>query len=106
MEEYPLRLTENFVLPVSAGTITLTQYEKKKIIRKKEDAKTEAFRLLQEYEKNLMEKGVQISANNVKIEVDHKTCISSGTLEIIEKIGKEVPVEQLELSKERTTENG
>ena len=57
-------------------------------------------------EKNLMEKGVQISANNVKIEVDHKTCISSGTLEIIEKIGKEVPVEQLELSKERTTENG
>lgn len=106
LEEYPLRLTENFVLPVSAGTITLTQYEKKKIIRKKEDAKTEAFRLLQEYEKNLMEKGVQISANNVKIEVDHKTCISSGTLEIIEKIGKEVPVEQLELSKERTTENG
>lgn len=53
-----------------------------------------------------MEKGVQISANNVKIEVDHKTCISSGTLEIIEKIGRDTPVEILEDSIERTTEDG
>ena len=53
-----------------------------------------------------MEKGVQISANNVKIEVDHKTCISSGRLEIIEKIGKDIPVEKLEDPIERTTEDG
>lgn len=53
-----------------------------------------------------MEKGVQISANNVKIDVDHRTCISRGNLEIIEKIGKETPVEILEQPKERTTENG
>lgn len=106
MEEYPLRLTENFVLPFSVGSVTLRQYEKKKILYKKEEAKAEAFRILQKYEKKLMEKGVQISANNVKIEVDHKNCISSGTLEIIEKIGKEVPVERVELSKERTIKNG
>lgn len=53
-----------------------------------------------------MEKGVQISANNVKIDVDHRTCISRGNLEIIEKIGKKTPVEILEQPKERTTENG
>ena len=43
-----------------------------------------------------MEKGVQIFSNNVKIEVDHLTCISRGTLEIIEKTGREVPIEKQE----------
>lgn len=105
-EEHPLRFTENFELPLSVGSVTLRQYKKKSVLRKEDEAKAEAFRILQKYEKKLMEKGVQIFANNVKIEVDHKNCISSGTLEIIEKIGKEVPVERMELSKERTTENG
>ena len=105
-EEHPLRFTENFELPLSVGSVTLRQYKKKSVLRKEDEAKAEAFRILQKYEKKLMEKGVQIFANNVKIEIDHKNCISSGTLEIIEKIGKEVPVERMELSKERTTENG
>ena len=61
---------------------------------------------LQLYEEKLIEKGVQISANNVKIEVDHKTCISKGFLEIIEKIGRETPVEIPEQPAERTTEDG
>ena len=52
-----------------------------------------------------MEKGVQISANNVKREVDHETCISKGSLEIIEKTGREVPIERREQPEERTTEN-
>lgn len=84
----------------------MNRYQKKKIIRTEQEAKTEAFCILQDYEEKLMEKGVQISANNVKIDVDHRTCISRGNLEIIEKIGKETPVEILEQPKERTTENG
>ena len=40
------------------------------------------------------------------IEVDHKTCISKGFLEIIEKIGRETPVEIPEQPAERTTEDG
>ena len=52
-----------------------------------------------------MEKGVQISANNVKIEIDHKTCISKGFLEIIQKTGTESPVERLEVPAERTAED-
>ena len=105
-EELPVKLTENFRLPVSTGRITMNRYQKKKIIRTEQEAKTEAFCILQDYEEKLMEKGVQISANNVKIDVDHRTCISRGNLEIIEKIGKETPVEILEQPKERTTENG
>lgn len=105
-EELPVKLTENFRLPVSTGRITMNRYQKKKIICTEQEAKTEAFCILQDYEEKLMEKGVQISANNVKIDVDHRTCISRGNLEIIEKIGKETPVEILEQPKERTTENG
>ena len=105
-EELPMKLTENFRLPVSTGRITMNRYQKKKIIRTEKEATTEAFCILQDYEEKLMEKGVQISANNVKIDVDHRTCISRGNLEIIEKIGKKTPVEILEQPKERTTENG
>ena len=106
MEEYPFYITENFALPVSVGKISVRAFEKKKEVYTESAAKAEAFRILQEYEEKLMEKGVQISANNVKIEVDHKTCLSSGTLEIIEKIGKDIPVEKLEDPIERTTEDG
>ncbi|WP_274421869.1 sporulation protein YqfD [Blautia sp. XA-2221] len=105
-EEFPVKLTENFKLPVSTGRITMNRYRKKKLMRTEKEAKAEAFSILQDYEEKLMEKGVQISANNVKIDVDHRTCISRGNLEIIEKIGKETPVEILEQPKERTTENG
>lgn len=105
-EEFPLRLTENFILPVSTGRITCIPYQKKTFSHTEQEAKAAAFQLLQNYEEKLMEKGVQISANNVKIEVDHLICVSRGTLEIIEKIGTEAPVEKLEQPEERTTENG
>ena len=70
-----------------------------------EEVRALAWRTLQLYEEKLIEKGVQISANNVKIEVDHETCISKGSLEIIEKTGREVPIERREQPEERTTEN-
>ena len=69
-------------------------------------AKKQAIQRLYAYEEKLIEKGVQISANNVKIEIDHKTCVSKGFLEIIEKIGEETPVEIPEQPAERTTEDG
>ena len=59
-EEHPLRFTENFELPLSVGSVTLRQYKKKSVLRKEDEAKAEAFRILQKYEKKLMEKGVQI----------------------------------------------
>ena len=52
-----------------------------------------------------MEKGVQISENNVKIDVNHTVCTSSGKLVVIEKTGMEAPVQQEE-EKERTAVDG
>lgn len=109
VEDFPLRITENFFLPVSFGKITDRKYKNQRFLRTEQEAKAAAFHILQQYEKKIMEKGVQIFSNNVKIEVDHLTCISRGTLEIIEKTGREVPIEKQEqpdLQLERTTENG
>ena len=98
-------LTESFKLPVSFGKITLYPYRWEKTEYSQEEVKAKAWQELQNYEEKLMEKGVQISANNVKIEIDHKTCISKGFLEIIQKTGTESPVERLEVPAERTAED-
>ena len=90
--EKVLRITENFVLPVSFGNITSKEYRLQEKTYSEEKAKSRAIEILHLYEEKLIEKGVQISANNVKIEIDHTTCISRGTFQVIEKIGEETPV--------------
>ena len=82
------------------------EYTLKKETLTEQAAKKQAIQKLYIYEEKLIQKGVQISANNVKIEIDHKTCVSKGFLEIIEKIGEETPVEIPEPPAERTTEDG
>ena len=104
-EEIPLRITENFCLPVSLYSFTSTQYRKVKSVHTKEEAKQLAEKKLHLFEKKLMEKGVQISENNVKIDVNHTVCTSSGKLVVIEKTGMEAPVQQEE-EKERTAVDG
>ena len=106
MEEEILRLTDSFRLPFTVGKITRKHYETVSREYTEKEVRALAWSTLQLYEDKLIEKGVQISANNVKIEVDHKTCISKGFLEIIEKIGRETPVEIPEQPAERTTEDG
>ena len=106
MEEKILRLTDSFRLPFTVGKITRKHYETVSREYTEKEVRALAWSTLQLYEEKLIEKGVQISANNVKIEVDHKTCISKGFLEIIEKIGRETPVEIPEQPAERTTEDG
>lgn len=105
-EEKQLFLTKSFRLPVFFGNVLQKQYETTERKYTQEEAEKLAWDQLKSYEEKLMQKGVQISANNVKIEVDHETCISRGFLEIIEKIGEETPVEIPEQPAERTTDNG
>ena len=104
--ERPLRITESYILPVWFGKAYSEKTEKQQKKYTAEEAKALAVQELQYEEKNLMEKGVQISANNVKIEIDYDSCIARGTLTVIEKTGTEIPVEIPEQSEERTSENG
>lgn len=106
VSEKQLRLTENYTLPAYFGKINSEKIKTVDAFYSKEEAKNIAIETLQDYEKNLIEKGVQISANNVKIEVDYDSCTASGTLTVIEKTGKEVSADIQELPEERTAENG
>ena len=106
IKESPFYLTESLKLPVVLGILTFQNYKNTENSMTSVEAKTLALEHLQLYEENLMEKGVQISENNVKIEINYEVCESRGTLTVITKTGKEVPVEQLPQPKERTPEDG
>lgn len=104
--ESPLRITENFTLPVYWGKSVSEKMQKVNAVYSKEEAKAIAVAALHDYEENLIQKGLQISANNVKIDIDYKSCTARGTLTVIEKTGKETAPEVQEQPEERTSENG
>ena len=94
--EHPLKLTENFYLPVTLGTISYEEYETYMENYTTEEARLLAETDLNEFLENLIEKGVQIVENNVKIEVGNNTCRAAGTIAALEEIGTAVPTEILE----------
>ena len=49
-----------------------------------------------EFLENLIQKGVQITENNVKIEVGRNTCTAYGTITAVEEIGSFAPTEVFE----------
>lgn len=102
----PLFRAGIFRFPVSFGIITTGKYEVQKEKLTEDAAKKQAIRRLYIYEEKLIEKGVQISENNVKIEINHQDCVSRGTLTVIEKTGREAPTEKKTQPKERTPEDG
>ncbi len=94
-------LTENFLLPVSYGMVTEMEYQKNRIRYSKEEANERANEKLILFLEKLLEKGVQICENNVKIECTDTMCISQGTLVVIEKIGVANPIPEISRSPER-----
>ena len=95
-----------FQVPFSLGIITTRRFELRKERLTEDAAKKQAIQRLYAYEEKLIEKGVQISENNVKIEINHQDCVSRGTLTVIERTGREVPTEKKTQPKERTPEDG
>lgn len=100
---HQMRLTENFRLPVFYGTTVDYASETRTFKYTKEGAEKKAREKLSLLLQTLSEKGVQISANHVKIEVNHSTCVAKGSLTVIEKAVKETPVEILEQPTERNS---
>ena len=102
--EYPLKLTENFYLPLTFGTTLYEEYEIYTESYSKEEATALAEANLKEFLENLIEKGVQIVENNVKIEVGTNTCTAYGTISAVEEIGSYKPADLLETIPEETQE--
>lgn len=87
-DEYHLKIGDTFYLPVVLYRKTYKEYEIVKRKYTKEEAVQTAENKLNEFCKNLTQKGVQIIENNVMIVADEKNCRASGTLKVIERIGK------------------
>ena len=91
--EVPVFLAENLKLPFTLGKEKRIAYQNKTITLQKEEMEELLWRYVQEYEQNLMEKGLQISENNVKIKVDAHSGTSSGTITVLRKVGEEQPIQ-------------
>lgn len=105
-EEQTVKLNESFILPFSYGRITLQQYKTVSLSYTQKQMEDTALEELYEYEKKLMQKGVQIFSNNVTIDFNHDKCITHGYLEIIEKTGTETSIQKHDSEIERITVNG
>ena len=98
---HQIKVTENFKLPVYYGSVTDYAYEKRTFTYSESEARQKAEENLNRLLESLEEKGVQISGNHVKIEIQGKTCTARGTLTVIEKNEQKTLTEILEQPTER-----
>ena len=104
--EHPLRITENFYLPLSFGDIVWEEYEICTENYTEKEAETLAQERLNEFLESFVQKGVQIVQNNVRIEVGRNMCRASGTVTCLEDIGVFSPVEdEVQPGEENEEEN-
>lgn len=100
-EEVSLRqlyLTENFALPIYFGYHQSFPFETQQETYTELEAKEKASQNFQQFRKNLSEKGLQISENHVTIELNDTSCITKGTLRVIERAVEAQPCEMQKVS--------
>ncbi len=88
--EKKLRLSGNFYLPVSLVTYVRREYQIQIKNYSQEEAEALAMERFQKKLEIFKEKGLQIFENNVKINADAKTCVTAGTLTVIQDAGERV----------------
>ena len=67
------------------------------------EAKEKASQNYQKFHRNLSEKGLQISENHVTIELNDTSCITKGTLRVIERAVEAQPCEMQKVSDGKET---
>lgn len=103
-DECRLKFGENFYLPIVFGETKIREYETKTNKYTNDEAVALGNRRFQQFCENLIEKGVQIVENNVKIHIGKNSCNADGYLIIIEKTGTRTDTEILTIP-ERTDTN-
>ncbi len=76
--ELPLKITENFYLPVVFGKSTEQEYVEEEAVYTKEEAVAHAKEDWRLFFEKLRIKGLQIIENNVKIEISGGVCTAEG----------------------------
>jgi len=92
MEEFQLKLSKNFYLPVYGGILTAEEYVPYEKVLTEAEISESADRYLNEYLQNFTEKGIQILGSDVRIERSESHWTIHGTLTVMEDIAKESPI--------------
>ena len=103
-EEKQLKIFENFYLPFYYGKTQIKMYEEEDFLYTEEEIINRASEQLEYYYEKLRKLGVEIIENNVKMLVNEKTVVASGTITIREKIGIEQEIKIDENIEETTQE--
>ncbi len=104
-DEYDLKLGETFYLPIQLIRETQREYQEVPKKYSKEEAVRLAKEKLNDFCKELTEKGVQIIENNVMIITDGKYCTASGSLKVIEPVGVRKATSMTDISQEGQIED-
>ena len=99
-EQKQLSLGKNFPLPFFYSKITVREYENAEKIRTPAQAQKILEQRLANFLEKIQEKGVQISANNVKIEKVDFGCTAKGSIFCVKKTGVCTPRTTNDLEKE------
>ena len=83
-----LSLTDNFYIPISYEKIKFIEYEVVDTSYTNDEAQIKANEIINNYIKNLNEKGIQIIENNVKIEISENKCFIYGDFLLLKQSGK------------------
>lgn len=92
MEQYQLKIFEDFYLPVYIGLLSAYEYVPYECNYTEEEVLSVCQIDLQEYMEKLSEKGIQILGSDGKIEKGESGWQFKGTLTVVEDIAKAVPV--------------
>ena len=88
-DEFPLKITENFYLPIVFGKNTEKEYFLEPAAYSEEEAKEKAEEELNLFFRKMENKGLQIIENRVKIEVNGDLCTAAGTWVLEKETAKE-----------------
>lgn len=105
MEENQLHLFENFYLPIYVGNITAKEYISYERPYRDNEKQELADKMNQEYEKKLLEKGVQILENHVKILDNESLCQIAIDFVTEEPVGRQEGLEIQQVEPEETNQS-
>lgn len=94
--EKQIQIGHTYYFPLSFKLTTVREYEPKRKTYTKAEAEKKANEILKDFEQNLINKGVQILENNVKISIAGEKCVARGNIVLLEPIGKLKSIPQSE----------
>lgn len=100
--ERQLKIGRNFYLPIVLGDINIREYVMEEKLYTKEEAAGLSRKHLDYFLSKIMQKGVQIAKNNVKIHIGKNSCIAKGSITVMGEVSRQKAAKMYDTPTERT----